>query len=231
MNYIRKLLVVILVVSMLFVVKCHVFALDSTCTQTEQIRLRQLASATQISYDFFQDTTDATYGFNVRISNFTADFYIYNKKDGTFFEYNGNSTVSNNSFAPGVTYQLPFYASDNGPCKGYLILTKTVSLPNYNPYYSDPLCKGIETYELCKKFTPLKITSYADFKQRVQQYINSLKPAEEEKPEPTPTKTPTIWEQIGNFFASYYMFFLGAIIISGVTGIITIEAKKRRSIL
>lgn len=227
-----KILSLVAIVALLLIVsKLDVYALDPSCTQAEQVRLRQLANATQISYDFYKDQTDDTFGFNVQITNFSGDFYIYNKKDGTYFEYAGSSTVSNNSFAPGLTYQLPFYASENGPCKGYLILTKVLSLPNYNPYSEDALCKDIETYELCKKFTPIRITSYADFKQRVKQYINSLKEPVDETPEPIPVKTKTTWEIIGNFIATYYMFFLIPIIVGATTGIIVIEVKKRRSIL
>jgi len=231
MKYFKGLFLVSLVALLSVLFRTDVFALDSACTQEEQVRLRQLANATQISYEFYKDTTDDTVGFTVQISSFTPDFYIYNKKDGTYFEYNGNSTVSNSSFAPGLTYQLPFYASDSGACKGYLILTKVVSLPNYNPYSEDPLCKGIETYELCKKFTPIRITSYTDFQQRVKQYISSLKEPTKETPKPTPVKTKTIWEMIWDFTAAYYMFFLAIVIVGATTGIVVIEVKKRRSIL
>jgi len=190
----KKIFLLSAVVLLLALLRVDVHALDKECTQAEQVRLRGLASATQISYEFYEDKVENTYGFKVTISGFSPDFYIYNEENGTAFRYRGNSVVTNMAFAPGKTYQLPFRASDSGICNGYLILNKSISLPFYNEYYDDQLCVGHEEYELCKKFTYLTIPSYSEFQKRVKQYINNLK---EEKPGEEIPETPTSEKKYG----------------------------------
>lgn len=223
-----------LAVVLLALCRINVNALDPACNLDEQMRLRNLTNATQISYEFFENKEEAKNGFIVRISGFSADFYVYNSTNGVYFEYDGDNVTESDAFASGEISSLPFYASDTGVCKGFLIQTKYVKLPKYNKYYSDPLCKGHEAYELCKKFTSLTPDSSSKFETLMQKYIKSLektdgkKPIDEEK-KTTPSKS--ILEMIGDFFAHNYLIFLIAIIISGTAGIIFIELKKRRSIL
>jgi hypothetical protein len=220
----------IMVLSMAF--RTDVFALSDACTQEEQVRLRQLANATQITYEFYEDVVNDITGFTVTINGFSPDFYVYDEAKGIYFQYK-NSTISTSSgFADGQTYVLPFFASDKSPCNGYQIMTKTVALPKYNIYSTDTLCKGHETYELCKKFTSVPIASHKDFVQRLEQYIKNLNKDGTTKPiDEKPQKELTLWQMIGEFLWNNYMFILIPIIVLGTTGIVVIEVKKRRSIL
>lgn len=230
----KKICFIPLAVILLVLCRINVNALDQTCTLNEQMRLRNLTNATQISYEFFENKEEATNGFKVKISGFSADFYVYNVTNGIYFPYYGENVSVSDAFAPGQTYSLPFYASDTGVCKGFLIQTKYVKLPNYNYYYKDPLCKEHETYELCKKFTSLVPSNYAEFENLMQKYIKSLEKSNGKTPtneEEKTTSSKSILEIVGDFFAHNYLIFLIAIIISGTAGIIFIELKKRRSIL
>lgn len=219
-------------ISVLF--RTDVFALDASCTQAEQLRLRQLANATQVTYDFYQETNEGGLfqGYKVTISNFTADFYVYNDKQAIYFGYTGSPNATVGEFTGGATYSFPFYASDKSPCHGELILTKNLQLIPYNKYSADPLCVGHETYELCKKFTPIQITSQSDFEQRMKQYIRELeKPVYKPPVVEKPVVQKTIWQMVGDFFMTNYMIFLILIAVSGTIGIVVIQSKKRRSIL
>jgi hypothetical protein len=212
--------------------KTNVLALDPACTPTEQLRLRQLVALTQVTYEFYEIKEEATRGFNVTVSGFSPDFYVYDIQKGTYFKYNGNSVVVNGAFAPGMTYNLPFYASDEGVCKGYLITTKTIVLPNYNAYSTDPACIGNAEYELCKKFTSITLPSYSEFRQRLAQYIKDKNKPEENKPEEEKPEThETFLEKIEKFLSNNYMVILVSIIVVGTSAIVTIEVRKRRSIL
>lgn len=234
MQHVKRIILLSLLIATSIFLKINVYALDAGCTQAEQVRLRQLASATQITYDFYQETNEGGLfqGYKVTISNFTPDFYIYNEKQGIYFRYMGSSSTTVGEFSGGSTYSFPFYASDQSPCNGQLILTKNLQLIPYNKYSTDPLCVGHETYELCKKFTAVQASSQTDFERRMKQYINDLEkkdnpPAVVEKP----VETKTIWQQALNFVVSNYMIFLVVIAIAGTVGIIVIQVKKRRSIL
>ena len=185
-----------------FLFKNDVFALSAECTQEEQLRLRQLANATDISYEFYEYINEDNVmerGYKVIINNFNPDFYIYNSRKGFYFEYKGSANVVNDSFPSGGTYELPFYASDESPCKEYHILTKIIALPQYNNFYNDPLCKGHESYELCKKFTSLNVGSYDNFKRLMNQYIKDSNNGNEK-----PTEKPT--EGTKNLWGYYSLF-------------------------
>lgn len=223
--------IAIFVVSLLF---CkNVSALDPACTQEEQLRLRQLASATDVTYEFYEDKDQGENfrGYKVNINNFNSAFYVYDSETGAYFIYDGDLVSTGLGFVGGV-YNLPFYASDDSVCKGYLILTKQVNLVPYNLYSEDPLCKGYEKFELCKKFTPIQVYSYDDFKLRLNAYIKSLENDKPDDPTDKPTEEPeTIWDNISDFLANNYMIILITIIIAGTAGIIVIQVRKRRSIL
>lgn len=227
----KKILTALLITGLFIAFKIDVFALDPACTQAEQLRLRQLASATQITYEFFENVEEGYRGYKVQISGFGQDFYIYNKEIGIYLQYNGTPVVASRAFGDGMTYSLPFYASDSSVCKGYFILTKSVTLPKYNVYSKHPLCVGHEEYELCKKFTPIRVTSDIDFERRMKQYIKDLEKKDDIPDVVKPAPEKTMLDHIKDFFANNYMFILISIIVLGTTGIVIIEVKKRRSIL
>ncbi|MFA5409868.1 MAG: hypothetical protein WC343_13935 [Bacilli bacterium] len=225
-----KKLLFLTAVIMFFLLKLDTVALESTCTTDEQVRLKNLIDATQITYVLNEDPEDGTKSFTIKISGFTADFYIYNVENGTHFEYENNSVIEKPGFSPGVTYLLPFFGT-SGLCKNVRISSKTVVLPTYNYFSEDPLCVGHEEYTLCKKFVDIDIDSYSDFKSLMNKYITSLNNTTEEEPEKEVVETPSILEVIGDFIAYNYMLILISIIVIGTSGIIIIEVEKRRSIL
>ena len=214
--------------------KTNTYALSAECTSKEQLRLRNLVTATKITYEFYEEKdfiTGSTFqGYKVSISNFRPDFYVYNEAESFSFENATNLIATEEKFLGGITYKLPFYASKGSICEGYLIMTKSVKMIPYNKYWNDSLCKGYETYELCKKFSPINISSYDEFQRRIKQYIKSLDRKEEEKPSASIVKN-TVWQSIESFFISNYMIVLTFIIVLGTTGIIIVETRKRRSIL
>lgn len=227
----KKLFIATIIAVLSVIFRTDVFALDATCTPTEQLRLRNLAATTQITYEYYENKEEEIMGFKVQITGFSADFYIYNEENGTYLKYVDNAIVVSSAFDPGETYVLPFYASDDGICKGYHILSKSITLPTYNYYSEDSLCVGHETYELCKKFTSINIDSQEEFENRVKQYIKSLEKPDEPIVEEEPESPRTIIEIIEDFFIDNYMIFLVSIIVVGTSIIISIEVKKRRSIL
>jgi uncharacterized protein YlxP (DUF503 family) len=210
-------------------------ALDPACTTKEQNRLKELVNRTQVSYEIYdavdEDTGDITKAFRVSISNFSSDFFVEDTELGTYFEYIDNPTVVSDGFFPNQTLQLPFYASYSGVCHGFLIMTKMVAIPPYNEYSEDPLCEGIENYELCKPYTSISIDSYSQFEDMVKAYKASLNNNNDDKPTPTKEEKESIWNQIFDFLIKYNLYFLLPMIILGTTGIVIIEIRKRRSIL
>ena len=224
---------ILTIISMLF--NIDVFALDDTCTAAEIARLKQLANATKVAYEFVEEN-DPFYNeivryYTVTISNFQPDFYVYDETYGTMFEHNESSIVKASRFHGGISYKLPFFASAKSPCANKPIMTKVVRMLPYNEYSTDPLCVGHEKYELCKKFTSIQLPSHSDFTQRMKQYIKSLNNNESPEPTPEEKEVNSLFSEIIEFLTDYYMYILLFVIITGTSGIVIIQIRRRREIL
>lgn len=232
-----KKIIMFLCIAILFVFKTNnVLAVDELCTSEEKMRLQQLVNATKITYEFYEEIDPISgftfQGFKVNISNFKPDFYIYNEEKSVYFPPSNESIVTKGKFVGGVTYELPFYASNNTKCDGYLIMTKYVRMVPYNPYWKDPLCKGYETYELCKKFSQIRLDSHKEFELRMKQYIKSMEKEDKEKEEPIENNNNnTILQTIVDLIVNNYMIVLASIIVIGTILIIVIKLRQRRNIL
>lgn len=227
------LLAVIILSFMIYKPCAH--ALSDTCTSTEKIRLRELATATKISYEYYETANNISggtfHGYKVSIINFKPDFYVYDTERATYFSTTNDSVAISDSFLGGITYKLPFYASDGTICEGYLIMTKYIKMPYYNPYWEDPLCDGHEDYILCKKFNSVAVDSKDEFDERMKAYIKSLVYKDNQDPVETPINEKSAFEKIADFVIDHYMYFLISIIILGTAAIVFIEVKRRRNIL
>jgi hypothetical protein len=229
----KYLIFALLFFSFLYPIKAEE-TLNSNCTLEEKERLRKLASLTKITYEFKQYTnTDGTSykAYSLIVNNFTSDFYIWDEERGLYINNSGDNIGRAEALMPSVTYKLPFYAADNSVCNGFLILTKTVYLPPYNYYSDDPLCKGYENYELCKKHSPIKIDSYEEFVSRLRSYIKNLEHQNNNEPIVNDDKQVSIWNKIAAFLVSNILYITVPIIIICTTVIVVIEVRKRRSIL
>jgi len=228
----KKVFSFLLIVSLSLVFKINVNALDTACTQAEQLRLRQVASLTSFKYDL----VDYGYAifFDVTISGFTSDMYAIVPDENYKFSYvEGTNTSKAVDFIPGETYKLEFYATAATKCPGVKIITKYLQIPPYNYYSENPICDGHEDYILCQKYTNLykSIKSEEDFVARVQQYIDSLEDDSSKDNQKDDDKQISFLESTILFLGKYYMYIFIPIIVVGTAGIIVIQRQKRRSIL
>jgi hypothetical protein len=228
----RKAFSFLLMISLSLIFKTDVIALDSACTQEEQLRLRQVASLTSIKYEL-KDSGYAIF-FNVIISGFSKDMYaIVPGENYAFYYSEGTNLAKAMDFIPGENYKLEFYATDATACPGTKIITKYLRIPPYNYYSENKICKGYEDYILCQKYTDLykSIKSEEDFVKRVQQYINSVNKNSSNENQNDKNENVSFLESAIMFLDKYYFYIFIPIIIVGTVSIIVIERQKRRSIL
>lgn len=209
----------------------NVYALDPACTKTEQDRLKKLASQVYFTYEpvkvLIENNTYNTF-YEVSASGLLNDLYIYNTSKAVYLGPN-NGKIVKIVLDPGESYDLPFYASDNGACRGYLITTKNITLPKYNIYSESALCKGYEEFTLCNPVSPSVPNSEEEFIKALNKYIASKNKVTEE--ETNEVYTPSIAEQIFIFLSEYYLYISGGLAIVGITGIALIQSKKREEVL
>lgn len=101
--------------------------------------------------------------FTITLSNLTNDLMIHDTITGKIYcntgkckdRITGSELKINTSYTG--NYNFDFYKYECG--YGYGTLgTKTVKLPTYNAYYKDELCKGLESYKQCQRWSGYSAT-------------------------------------------------------------------------
>ncbi len=175
-----------------------------------------------INYYYTYKESNDTAIFNITFNNLYGRFVIENTSDGNLYYKGDNLTINN--FKSGKEYVFNVYPSN--VCSDRKVRTIHVKFPNYNKYYKNELCNGIEKYKLCQKWQEVNI-SLDKFEKQVDEYKESIKPSIEEQPEETETLLQKVRYYLIKIYTSYYFIFLPFIIISLVIIIYKLDQKDR----
>lgn len=177
------------------------------CSDVEFGKLQKIAA--NISYSTVYREENGKVVFDITLTNVTNDVYLYDFI-GRRNIYGSNNPITLYGYNSGATINYTVRSNSNN-CRGETLRTILVTLPSYNPYYTDELCEGISSYSLCNRWYNTQNLSYEDFEKQVKNYRKKLEAVEEpvEEPEEQPT-----WQSILiNMFTKYYVFILVPIII------------------
>ena len=174
-----------------------------------------MANNVLTNYIYYE--TNGTIKFKVTINNLSSYVYLRDMRKKQTYYTTGEITLDN--YGPDQTIEYRLY-SNLDYCKGNYINSFYVTLPPYNPYYKDSLCKGIENYKLCRKWYKMTLT-YDEFKKEVTAYL--YKSTEDKQKDLKDYKS--IYEIVFDYYLKYYYIVLPAIII---VGLIVIIIKRRK---
>ncbi len=102
--------------------------------------------------------------------------------------------------------------------------TITINAPNYNPYYNDPICEGLNNLSICQKWSKVEL-DYEGFVKKVNEY--------KEKNKETISKNPNTEIQNNKFdffdiYNKYYWpTFVGMICLLILLIILWIKQNKK----
>ena len=194
------------------------------CEYSTISNLKMLVSNINVSYTY--EINDNKAYFNVILNNIPRDVYFIDINTGNKYYYentnNGEIVISgyNNDF--GESGQYKFFINNN-ICNGIKLGTKYYKIPPYNNKYNSELCKDLENFSLCKKWSKNTYTD-EEFKQKIEEYKN----VKNEKVEETEIKyEKDTLSKVVQFYIKYYYLFLPAIILICI--IIMVISKKRNS--
>ena len=191
-----------------------------SCTNAKKVNYQDMAKNIAYSYDA-KDVT-GTSVFTLTFSNVPKSLALRNARTGKWYFSKNNEIVITNLKA-NLSYRYDVFAVDGQGCDNIALYTLNIILPYFNKYYSDPLCSGIEEYELCQKWANIKY-SYEDWKIKVKAYKDSLIPKEE-------TLTPeeermNLIERIVDIYGDIYYIIFPIIIVVGMTWIYLYNKKR-----
>ena len=191
----------------------------ASCTYSTTANLKKLATNVNVTYTYKIQDNKAT--FDIRFANLTNDIYLYDSLNDKKYVVTGEIVLKD--FQDGQKYRF-FIKSNNNDCKDEVLTTKYVTLPKYNTFYGNELCKGIEDYVLCQRWGAFNISSYYDYQMQINKYKASLI---KEKKEEKEIEEKTFFEKVGSFLLKYYVFILLGIIIVCSTLIYFLRKKDR----
>ena len=157
--------------------------------------------------------------YNLRPNQYVIDIINNKRYDYGYNKDNESEIVIENITESGV-YKFEVYSKDN-TCNENALNTLYVTLPTYNKYYKDNLCKGIESYKLCQKWFGTSI-SYDRFKKEIENYKNTLNQEDDFEEE----KEETFFDYLINLYINTYYIVLPLFIILLLIPIYSIYQKK-----
>lgn len=181
-------------------------SVKAECNQQETIRISKLMSNVNSSYTFNEEDQS----FTIRFTNLVDDLYLY---DENYFEayYPENGEVVLEDNIPGASYEFTIRSTKCDDTK----IDRYVTLPFYNPRYSDELCNGITGLNLCYKWADVPLMSDEEFASEINAYKNRKTTQEQEKEE-----VDGLFDIIINFFVKYYFIVIPVVIVLCVVGIV-----------
>lgn len=191
------------------------------CTVEDKIRYTNLATNVVSSYDYREENGSVL--FDITIHNVHKDLVVIDSLTGKKYQNNSNglSNIVIPDLKDGKNYSFQIWAK-TGDCFYRVFNTLYVSTPKYNKYYNDPVCVGASDYLLCQKWTEIGSLSYEEFKYKVEEYKKPKTEIIINEP-----KEEINWIYIiGDFWAKYYLYILGGILIVFIPIIIILKRRE-----
>lgn len=192
----------------------------SYCKYSELARLKRMASNINTSYDYVETEEDAI--FNITLVNLSEELYLIDLNSETRYDFiNSEMNIPNYESGTSVIYMI--YSTDED-CGEDPLYTIRINLPSYNMFYKDDLCKGIENYSLCQKWSS-NYLGYNEFEKKVKAYKDSL---EKDNKVSIEEEEPSLLYFVIQFILENYYFMLIAII--GISGMLIYIINKKSDV-
>lgn len=195
---------IIVILALLFIFPTSILA--ANCGGT--IKEEYTKMANNITYVIeMNDDGNENRTANITFSGLSKDLLIKESdystgKTNYYNEYFGEYTYKN--LPLGTNYNFKIIGRKE--CNIDALRIINITLPNYNPYYNDPICENARNYKLCQKWTTVNVT-YEEFQENVKNYLNSI-PTTKKIIEQEETKFDFYY-----YYNRYYWYVLGGLII------------------
>ena len=190
----------------LFLVTIFPSGAKALCSDAEVVRLSNLAKNININYTATEKNGRTTY--NLIFTNLSNELVIKDYSSNNSYNKSGEMVLKDKR--QGLTYKYYIYAKNTSCTTDYLTV-KQVKMPFVNNFYDKDICKNLQDYQACRKYTNVMI-SYED----IEKVKNEVEKKQEEKVETINYEN--YLSKIGKLFIKfyvkyYYYIFLVIIII------------------
>lgn len=139
---------------------------NAQCSYERQAELSKIAANVKFSYTY--DVQEDRPNFTINITNITNDIYIKEQETGNII--NKESNVPNTDIG-GKSVAYNIYSNDAN-CKDELLITKYVTLPEYNNFSNIKDCQDYPEFKYCKKWMNTNDLTQEHFEDEFDKYID-----------------------------------------------------------
>ena len=214
------------------------------CTYTKYSELKKEASSVKISYDTY--TRVLSEGEGLGFAEAKVKLYIENLTENIVLKVSTRSTAEQQNYTfhyipggfasadnldVGISYTFTIETLPIGDCPYEILSTRNIKMPLHNEYYGTEVCKGIETFEYCKKNTSyLNTKTSEEFYEAIEAYRESLnnKPPIEEEPKIEEEEVSLL-----DFILENYQYLIAGTLFIFLVVLISkaVKQKKNKSVL
>ncbi len=190
------------------------------CTSQASALARAFVSNVNIDYEI--SVVNNTPNFTITMTNLTDDMLVFdNVTSKTYKQFSKNGSELKITTNKNGQYRFTIYSIK---CKEN-IGEKSVILPIYNAYYSDPLCNGLESYSPCQRWS-----GYQGSRQKFEADIADLKKqiaANKPLEDVEVDQKKSLYDQAVEIIVNYWWLFVVLFTLVGfVTYLIRKNSKK-----
>lgn len=193
------------------------FQTKAICNSNEKIKMVALANNINSTYVFDENSKT----FQITLTNIPEGFAVKDVNND-ISHYYSQSELTLTGYQPGGSYRFDITSSQIG-CSNEVLKSFYITLPVYNLNYMDPLCKGLEDYDICQKWGKY-ITNRSQFETEIKKINQGISISEEEVVEQTYTG---VFDKFAEFFVRTYYIILPIIITGGLFGIYKLNKKEQ----
>lgn len=135
---------------------------QADCDYARKAELNRLASNVQLSYTY--DVADGV-EFTLYVTNLTDDIYMVDDEGNKFTSINDFKLTYN--YSKKIKYDI--YSNDKN-CQDEKLLSKYITLPNYNLFSALPECQQYADFALCYVFNNTTSYSETEFYDELEKY-------------------------------------------------------------
>lgn len=236
------------VFTILFLMLFPITDIFAICPSDSLSELKTLAS--NVNYDYSYTETNNGVIFQVRFTNVHPKLYVYDATNNKSYFTDKNGEVIIGNLSSGRQYRFILKSSDSATssnkqevtviidgkestitydagendteCQNIDISNKYINLPNYNIYYKDSLCKGMEEHDICSKWKKNSM-NYDEFKKEIEKlkYQDDKNKIEKEE-----EKEITVLEMLITFVRQNFIIVIVAILLLITIGIMIYKKRK-----
>ncbi len=190
------------------------------CTSQEQSEVMAFAANVTFSYETIVNDNSASYV--ITVSNLTDDMILVDSTGiKTYSNFKSSGSEIKIKTANTGQYSFDIWSKK---CKTR-ITTKSISLPYFNAYYADPLCKGLEAYPICQKWSNYTATK-EQFEKAVQELKKEINAPKDDDEDASEGKK-AWYEEITTFFVKYWWALVLVLVLVGFIGYLINRKKKK----